>query len=345
MKRVSFVFLIAFAILLVVGCSTDKFDEVGNTRENKDTEIESNFEEIKETLSEETKSEIETKLLKNFIIINDDIKNIDWYYTKGSLGSERDFAFYIYMGERDDEQWLRLVTGFNRDDWIFFEKVKVLADDYVFEIPFDNYYDKTEGVKNGTNEFIDVPVDEQLLNDLIKVSNAEYSKIRFIGKDHSKDYEINLSKKIKMEEMIDYFNFKHDYYEGLLEKYMDKENILHNPFIGYWKTNKVLSAFKPTDEGTSLQNIEIYRSYDESGNMIDITIDAIGEWVYERNYKVLSDKEIENQTKDGYNSFDEEYSFESDRLIIYSYKNHKKYIFERISKEEFEQVLERQNNS
>jgi len=340
-------FLIIFSIFfVVVGCGIDEVNDVGKTTENTDienidAEIKSNIEEPKETLSEETISEIETKLLGDIIIIKDDIEKANWYYTKGSPGSKLDFAFYIYMGEKDEDQWLRLVTGFHRDSWIFFKKIKVLADDYVFEIPFDDYYEKTEEVKAGINEFIDVSVDEQLLNDLIKVGNAKNSKIRFIGKDHSKDYEINLSKKMKIQKMVDYFNFKQGNYEGLVERYKDKENNLYEPFVGYWKTSKIQSAFSPTDEGATLQNVEVYRSYDDSGNMIEVTIDTIGIRDYEMDYKVLSEREIENQTKDGNRFLNEEYSFESDKLIVYSYWKKERYIFQKISKEEFDKVLEK----
>lgn len=341
---------ILFLIIIIVsvsfiGCSDNnsKITTTKNTNENNNNEQiseENNEEKVKPKIdiSNKEKHKLNDAFSRYIYSYEDDLEKINWYYSRGSVGTEHKFAFYIYMGEKNDKHWLRLKTGFYKDDWVFFEKVKVLADDYVFKIPFNEYDDKLEEVQKGIHEFIDVSVDESMIENLIKVANSDFAKIRFVGKNHSKEYEINIAQKKKIKQIIDLYNFKKGNYEGLVEEYIDKEYSFYKPLVGYWKTSAVLSAYKPEDKGDPTNKIHVYRSYDENDNMIEIRIDTIGDWIDEKDYHVLNNKKVELITSNNYKFSLEDYSFKDDNLVIYSYAHRERFIFEKISKEEFEKI-------
>lgn len=69
-----------------------------------------------QTLPIETKKMLQEALLSNLVTQYNDMEKINYYYPKGSPFTVNSFAFYSYMGQKDDNVGLRFVTGFHRDD-------------------------------------------------------------------------------------------------------------------------------------------------------------------------------------------------------------------------------------
>lgn len=120
-----------------------------------------------------------SKLKKKY----DDISGITWYYNPYFTHYDNTNKASLYIGQKDNQTWLRLKMSYNGDDWIFFENAYLSYDGETKEINFNRYRNKESDNSGGyVWEWIDVGVDEQLLAYLKKMVNGKSIKMRLSGK-------------------------------------------------------------------------------------------------------------------------------------------------------------------
>jgi len=126
--------------------------------------------------------------------------------------------FYpILKGEYGDFV-LMLRTGFNRNDWVFMEKIVVNADDNIFDINF-TYSERQSHVGFGTGVYewvhiavfkdiikeFDINHNKNLLEHLIQLSEAKNVKIKFSGSSGNHYYDLTKKDKQAFKDVIELY--------------------------------------------------------------------------------------------------------------------------------------------
>ena len=120
-----------------------------------------------------------TKLRKEY----DDISGITWYRNPYFTHYNNRNLMSLYIGQKQDDLWLRLKMSYEGDDWIFFEKAYISYEGNTMEISFDRYRDKESDNSGGRVwEWIDVSVNDAMLNFLTDASKSSNIKMRLSGK-------------------------------------------------------------------------------------------------------------------------------------------------------------------
>lgn len=115
--------------------------------------------------------------------------------------------FYPYLRGELGNDMLKLIVGFNQEDWIFMDKITCNADGDIFELDFDPFDRKSDvGWGTGIHEWVEIPVLEDsalkdyntnpnMINNLKKLGNAKKALIKFRGDTRSRDYELTNNEK------------------------------------------------------------------------------------------------------------------------------------------------------
>lgn len=122
----------------------------------------------------------------------DEFTQITWYTPE----SDEWQNIYVYIGVKEELNWMRLVVKYNEKDWIFFESVYLLYDQNVKKINFD-YSDKESKVSDYgyVLEYIDISINDDLINYLDNFSKADVSKMRLSGQFNKDIVITDLEKK------------------------------------------------------------------------------------------------------------------------------------------------------
>lgn len=115
----------------------------------------------------------------------DEIEDITWSYNHyfKHYNNSNHVSLYIGQHGKNGYPWLRLRISYEGDDWIFFDKILLYCDGSTFEVPFDKYKNKKSDNAGGTVwEWIDVPVDNELLSNLEMLAKGKSVKIKLSGK-------------------------------------------------------------------------------------------------------------------------------------------------------------------
>lgn len=132
--------------------------------------------------------------------------------------------FYPYLRGELGSDVLKLIAGFNRQDWIFMESIICNADGYVFTINFDYFDRKSEvGFGSGVYEWIEIAsfdtIDNaqqyglndnnpRLLENLKKLANSNSALVKFKGDTYAFDYALTSTQKESIRNIIDLHSFR-----------------------------------------------------------------------------------------------------------------------------------------
>lgn len=114
--------------------------------------------------------------------VHDDISNITWYYNPYFTHYNNTNHISIYMGQEAQNIWLRMKMSYTGDNWIFFNNAYLSNDGNTKEINFDKYRDKESDNDTRVWEWIDVPVNGDLLSFLKRMVKGKSIKMRLTGK-------------------------------------------------------------------------------------------------------------------------------------------------------------------
>ena len=135
----------------------------------------------------------------------DKFEHTTWYKNSLFTHNANSNHLSLYIGQKENDIWLRLFISYCGDDWIFFDKAQVLMNDYACTIPFDRHKDKdTDNSGGKVWEWIDVPVDEVLMQGICNLASPELTtcKLRLSGK-YAHERDITPAEKKAFQQVLD----------------------------------------------------------------------------------------------------------------------------------------------
>ena len=130
----------------------------------------------------------------------DKLENTTWYYDKSSPTSANTNAFYLYFAEKGDQRWLRWITRYYADTWLFVHSFTVYADGQSWEynrvkIERDNNADTWEW-----HDTTPTARDIEMIRAVIKSKEAT---VRFQGNQYHDDRTISATQKKALQRVLD----------------------------------------------------------------------------------------------------------------------------------------------
>ncbi len=139
----------------------------------------------------------------------DRIQNINFYspkalkyYSNGSWAADVRCFILPYLGRNDSSVWLRLIYNYTGSDWVFFEKVIVVADGQKFEKSFDYSDIVRDNEAYSVWEYVDDTVSASDEKMLWAIANSKETLVRFQGDDYMHDFTVNATDKQAIREVM-----------------------------------------------------------------------------------------------------------------------------------------------
>lgn len=129
----------------------------------------------------------------------DEMSSFVWYFNPYFTHYENTNRVSVYISKISDLMWLRMKMSYTGDDWIFFENAYLSYDGNTKGISFDKYKEKESDNSGGEVwEWIDIAVEDDLLEFLRAMVNGKSVKMRLSGKySKTRDLSVNEIKAIK----------------------------------------------------------------------------------------------------------------------------------------------------
>ena len=149
------------------------------------------------------------KLLGNMRLDEDKVRHLKFYYPKawrfnsyGNWIADTRCFILPYIGMDDNGNiWMRVVYNFTDDDWVFFKKITVAADDERYYRSF-KYFDIVRDNDGGQVwEYIDTDGASDVTM-LWAIVNSKETIVRFEGDDYSHDFTVRESDKQAIKEAL-----------------------------------------------------------------------------------------------------------------------------------------------
>ncbi len=149
------------------------------------------------------------KLLDNMRLDEDKVRHLKFYYPKawrfnsyGNWIADTRCFILPYIGMDDNGNiWMRVVYNFTDDDWVFFKKITVAADDERYYRSF-KYFDIVRDNDGGQVwEYIDTDGASDVTM-LWAIVNSKETIVRFEGDDYSHDFTVRESDKQAIKEAL-----------------------------------------------------------------------------------------------------------------------------------------------
>ena len=156
------------------------------------------------------------KLLENMRLDEDKVRHLKFYYpsiwrvnqNETWIADKRCFILpYIGMDDHGGV-WMRVVYNFTDDDWVFFKKITVAADEKRYYRSFEDY-DIVHDVDGGVREYIDIDgvSDVEML---LAIANSKETIVRFEGDEFVYDFIVKeIDKRAIREVLLVYETFRY----------------------------------------------------------------------------------------------------------------------------------------
>lgn len=156
------------------------------------------------------------KLLENMRLDEDKVRHLKFYYpsiwrvnqNETWIADKRCFILpYIGMDDHGGV-WMRVVYNFTNDDWVFFKKITVAADEKRYYRSFEDY-DIVRDVDGGVREYIDIDgvSDVEML---LAIANSKETIVRFEGEEFVYDFIVKeIDKRAIREVLLVYETFRY----------------------------------------------------------------------------------------------------------------------------------------
>lgn len=156
------------------------------------------------------------KLLGNMRLDEDKVRHLKFYYPKawrfnsyGNWIADTRCFILPYIGMDDNGNiWMRVVYNFTDDDWVFFKKITVAADEKRYYRSFEDY-DIVHDVDGGVREHIDIDgvSDVEML---LAIANSKETIVRFEGDEFVYDFIVKeIDKRAIREVLLVYETFRY----------------------------------------------------------------------------------------------------------------------------------------
>lgn len=150
------------------------------------------------------------KLLSSMILSEDKVRRLSFYYPTNTIfrtGGEwyADVRCFLlpYIGrDGDGNVWLRLIYNYTDDDWVFFKKVTVAADDERYTKSFSYFDIVRDNAYGNVWEYMDDEVSDSDIEMLWDVANSAETIIRFEGDDYTYDFTVTATDKAAIRQVL-----------------------------------------------------------------------------------------------------------------------------------------------
>lgn len=130
-----------------------------------------------------------TRALHHMIRSVDKIEGRTYYFDISTNQSIASNGFYPYIGKDADSLWMRLVVRFSDSDWLFFDRMVIVADG--IRVGFSGLKPQRDVGDGYVSEWLDGPVSKREYALLEAVAVAKNASLRLEGPNFQKDREIS----------------------------------------------------------------------------------------------------------------------------------------------------------
>jgi hypothetical protein len=154
----------------------------------------------RQTAEKEAHANVTKKLRSEF----DDIKEITWYYDKGTPKFTNVNNLCLYIGKKKTgEPWLRFRIQFTANNWLFIQSYEIKTDKNSYSIPTSHGQIERDHGSGGIWEWYDVLVDNKLYTMLNDVANSKTVKLRHNGKQYKSDRTLSEKEKQGLQNILE----------------------------------------------------------------------------------------------------------------------------------------------
>ena len=171
---------------------------------------------ILEAAIEELKSlkkEMAEKGLSQMQVQEDRVRGLKFYYpsTLPLLNSSQwraDLRSFVlpYIGTDGNNFWLRILSNYTSNDWLFFEKMTFAVDDARYTKSFSYHEVVRDNGGGDIWEYVDIIPSESDIEMLYEIANSTETIIRFEGDEYYDDITINNADKNAIRDTLDTYN-------------------------------------------------------------------------------------------------------------------------------------------
>ena len=141
------------------------------------------------------------KTIKNLIKSEDKIQGTTWYKSKKLENS----PIVLYIGTNGINTWLCYKILYKNDSWVFWKTCIFYIDGTTIEFT-PQKRPEHEVIHGGVLEWVTEPIrdnDEQILKNIIRMSEGKDTILRFIGKQHHYDIKVNKNIRSGLRDVLD----------------------------------------------------------------------------------------------------------------------------------------------
>lgn len=201
MKMALIAFGAFFVVFVLIGIFTDKeIDKVAEADEQIAKEIPQLSQEQQDSIETANQEKI-ARLAPLFEVSTDEFEHTTWVEPKSKPKHRNANAVYMYFQKVDDKATnLRLVMQYEANDWLFIKKVIFLINgwDFTYSVNFER-----DNAGGRIWEWTDMGANDPVL--IAALENADTVKIRYEGRQYSKDIELSKKQIQSIKDVIEYY--------------------------------------------------------------------------------------------------------------------------------------------
>lgn len=153
-------------------------------------------------LSADERARILSNATKGLKVKRDQMEKVTFYSTQSGDAHKTQIAAYLGVVD-GGSPYLRMKTVFVGDRWIFFDSIKIMADnEIVLEKTLPRSVITRDNEAGSVWEIADYSPQQEDIHALEKISNAESATIRFSGRDRIRDHKISSAEKAALRSIL-----------------------------------------------------------------------------------------------------------------------------------------------
>lgn len=154
--------------------------------------------------AEKAKAEKLANATKKLRTSYDDMRDITWYYDKGTPKYRDVNSFHLYMSKsKNSTPNLRFAIQYTASSWLFIESYIIKTDNNSYTItPTRKELERDNGY-GGIWEWYDVLLDKRMYHIIKDVIQSKNAKIRYNGKQYYDDKTISQKEKMGLQNILD----------------------------------------------------------------------------------------------------------------------------------------------
>jgi hypothetical protein len=154
----------------------------------------------KPSITEKERKKIIADATKSLVRQRDQMERVTFY----SASKDAHTQVGAYLGIEDDgEPFLRMRTIYFGDRWVFYEKVKIMADD---EIVFEKDFRRSDIVRDNADgsvwEVADFVAGKSDLSTLKRIARSKSATVRFEGDERRHDHKVSTIEKTRLQSVL-----------------------------------------------------------------------------------------------------------------------------------------------